>query len=155
MYLLPSIALLVGTVSALAFPGAEGFGQGAVGGSNGKVYVVSNLNDSGAGSLRDAVSQPDRIVVFQVGGLINIKERIVVSKRVSILGQTAPGDGITVYGNGWSFSNADDAIVRYIRIRMGKGGSSGKDAAGIAEGKNMIFDHVSVSWGRDETVRQA
>lgn len=89
--------------------------------------------------------------MFQVGGLIKIKERIVVSKRVSILGQTAPGDGITVYGNGWSFSNADDAIVRYIRIRMGKGGTSGKDAAGIAEGKNMIFDHISVSWGRDET----
>jgi hypothetical protein len=134
----------------LAFPGAEGFGKDALGGRNGKVYVVSNLDDSGAGSLRDAVSQPDRIVVFQVGGLIKIKERIVVSKRISILGQTAPGDGITVYGNGWSFSNADDAVVRYIRIRMGKGGSSGKDAAGIAEGKNMIFDHISVSWGRDE-----
>lgn len=97
------------------------------------------------------MSQPDRIVVFKIGGLIKIKERIVVSKRVSILGQTAPGEGITVYGNGWSFSNADDAIVRYIRIRMGKGGSSGKDAAGIAEGKNMIFDHISVAWGRDET----
>ena len=151
MHLFSYLPLLVGTVSALAFPGAEGFGKDAIGGRNGKVYVVSNLNDSGTGSLRDAVSQPDRIVVFQVGGLIKIKERIVVSKRVSILGQTAPGDGITVYGNGWSFSNADDAIVRYIRIRMGKGGSSGKDAAGIAEGKNMIFDHISVSWGRDET----
>ncbi|KAJ4346157.1 hypothetical protein N0V95_005660 [Ascochyta clinopodiicola] len=151
MQLLSCLPLLISTASALAFPGAEGFGKDAVGGRNGKVYVVSNLNDSGAGSLRDAVSQPDRIVVFQTGGLIKIKERIVVSKRVSILGQTAPGDGITVYGNGWSFSNADDAIVRYIRIRMGKGGSSGKDAAGIAEGKNMIFDHISVSWGRDET----
>ncbi|KAJ4370861.1 hypothetical protein N0V86_008554 [Didymella sp. IMI 355093] len=151
MHLLSCLPLLASTVSALAFPGAEGFGKYAIGGRNGKVYVVSNLNDSGAGSLRDAVSQPDRIVVFQVGGLIKIKERIVVSKRVSILGQTAPGDGITVYGNGWSFSNADDAIIRYIRIRMGKGGTSGKDAAGIAEGKNMIFDHISVAWGRDET----
>jgi|SRR5690242_19744036 len=151
MHLLSYLPLLASTVSALAFPGAEGFGKDAIGGRNGKVYVVSNLNDSGAGSLRDAVSQTDRIVVFQVGGLIKIKERIVLSKRVSILGQTAPGDGITVYGNGWSFSNADDAIVRYIRIRMGKGGTSGKDAAGIAEGKNMIFDHLSVSWGRDET----
>ncbi|KAF3037673.1 hypothetical protein E8E12_007282 [Didymella heteroderae] len=147
LYYLP---LLASTASALAFPGAEGFGKDAIGGRNGKVYVVSNLNDSGAGSLRDAVSQPERIVVFQVGGLIKIKERIVVSKRVSILGQTAPGEGITVYGNGWSFSNADDAIVRYIRIRMGKGGTSGKDAATIAEGNNMIFDHISVSFGRDE-----
>jgi hypothetical protein len=152
MHFFALLPLLVSnTVSALAFPGAEGFGRNAIGGSNGKVYVVSNLNDSGAGSLRDAVSQPDRTIVFSVGGLINIKDRIVVSKRISILGQTAPGDGITVYGNGWSFSNADDAIVRYIRIRMGKGGASGKDAITIAEGSNMIFDHVSVSWGRDET----
>lgn len=151
MHFFSYLPLLASTVSALAFPGAEGFGKDAIGGRNGKVYVVTNLNDTGAGSLRDAVSQPDRVVVFQVGGLIKIKERIVVSKRVSILGQTAPGEGITVYGIGWSFSNADDAIVRYIRIRMGKGGTSGKDAAGIAEGKNMIFDHISVSWGRDET----
>ncbi|KAH7379589.1 pectate lyase-like protein [Pyrenochaeta sp. MPI-SDFR-AT-0127] len=151
MHILSYLPLLASTVSALAFPGAEGFGRNAIGGRNGKVYVVSNLNDSGAGSLRDAVSQPDRIVVFSVGGLIKISERLVVSKRISILGQTAPGDGITVYGNGWSFSNADDAIVRYIRIRMGKGGTSGKDGVTIAEGSNMIFDHISVSWGRDET----
>ncbi|KAF2847058.1 polysaccharide lyase family 1 protein [Plenodomus tracheiphilus IPT5] len=151
MLLLSYLPLLASTVSAIAFPGAEGFGRNAIGGRNGKVYVVNNLNDSGAGSLRDAVSQPDRIVVFSVGGLIKITDRIVVSKRISILGQTAPGDGITVYGNGWSFSNADDAIVRYIRIRMGKSGTSGKDGLGIAEGANMIFDHVSVSWGRDET----
>ncbi|KOC10746.1 hypothetical protein AFLA70_197g002140 [Aspergillus flavus AF70] len=149
--LISCLSLLHFTSALVAFPGAEGFGANAVGGRQGEVYVVSNLNDSGEGSLRDAVSQPGRIVVFSVGGVIEITDRIVVSKQVTILGQTAPGDGITVYGNGWSFSNADDAIVRYIRIRMGKGGSSGKDAMGIADGKNMIFDHVSVSWGRDET----
>jgi hypothetical protein len=151
MHFLGLLPLLTTSVSALAFSDAEGFGRNAIGGRNGKVYVVSNLADSGAGSLRDAVSQPDRIVVFSVGGLIKLKDRLSVSKRISILGQTAPGDGITVYGNGWSFSNADDAIVRYIRIRMGKGGASGKDGITIAEGANMIFDHVSVSWGRDET----
>ncbi|KAL2869662.1 polysaccharide lyase family 1 protein [Aspergillus lucknowensis] len=149
---LAALLALVGSSSALlAFPGAEGFGANAVGGRQGEVYVVTNLDDSGEGSLRDAVSATDRIVVFAVGGVINIEERLVVSKRVTILGQTAPGDGITVYGNGWSFSNADDAIVRYIRIRMGSGGDSGKDGITIAEGGNMIFDHVSVSWGRDET----
>ncbi|KAI8931304.1 hypothetical protein NX059_011646 [Plenodomus lindquistii] len=151
MHFLPYLPLLASTASALAFPGAEGFGRNAIGGRNGKVYIVNNLKDSGAGSLRDAVSQPDRIVVFSVGGLIKITDRLIVSKRISILGQTAPGEGITVYGNGWSFSNADDAIVRYIRIRMGKIGASGKDGITIAEGSNMIFDHVSVSWGRDET----
>ncbi|KAK2759777.1 hypothetical protein FQN54_002511 [Arachnomyces sp. PD_36] len=147
-----SLAALAPSVNALAaFPGAEGFGANAIGGRRGEVYVVSNLEDSGEGSLRDAVSAEDRIVVFAVGGLIEIEERMVVSKRVTILGQTAPGDGITVYGNGWSFSNADDSIARYIRIRMGQVGDDGKDGITIAEGSNMIFDHVSVSWGRDET----
>ncbi|KAI8672948.1 putative pectate lyase C [Fusarium sp. Ph1] len=135
-----------------AFPGAEGFGKDAVGGRNGgEVYKVTNLNDSGEGSLRDAVSKPNRIVVFDVGGIIKITGRMVVSKNVYIAGQTAPGGGIVVYGNGWSFSNANDAIVRYITIRMGRGGTSGKDAITIADGKNMIFDHISASWGRDET----
>jgi hypothetical protein len=115
--LLVSLAAFSQAVTALvAFPGAEGFGAEAIGGRKGQVYVVTNLNDSGTGSLRDAVSATDRIVVFAVGGVIKISDRIVVSKRVTILGQTAPGDGITVYGNGWSFSNADDAIVRYIRM---------------------------------------
>ncbi|CAG7560666.1 unnamed protein product [Fusarium equiseti] len=135
----------------LAFPGAEGFGRNAVGGREGKVYKVTNLNDKGEGSLRDAVSQPNRIVVFDVGGIIKISERIVVSKNIYIAGQSAPGGGIVVYGNGWSLSNANDSIVRYITIRMGRGGTSGKDAIGIADGKNIILDHVSVSWGRDET----
>ncbi|GJC99046.1 pectate lyase C [Colletotrichum higginsianum] len=134
-----------------AFPGAEGFGRNAIGGRTGKVYKVTNLNDSGTGSLRDAVSQPNRIVVFDVGGVIKIDARIVVSKNIYIAGQTAPGGGITVYGNGFSWSNANEAIVRHIRIRMGKPGDSGKDAITIADGKNLIFDHVSVSWGRDET----
>lgn len=74
-----------------------------------------------------------------------------MSPNIYIAGQTAPGGGVTVYGNGMSWSNADDSIVRYLRLRMGVGGDSGKDALGIADGKNMIFDHVSVSWGRDET----
>jgi hypothetical protein len=113
--LLPTLLSLLPTAHALlAFPGASGFGRNAIGGRHGTVYTVTNLNDTGTGSLRDAVSKPDRIVVFAVGGLITIKERMVVSKRVSILGQTAPGDsgGVTVYGNGWSFSDADDAVVR-------------------------------------------
>uniref|UniRef100_L2FBN5 Pectate lyase n=1 Tax=Colletotrichum fructicola (strain Nara gc5) TaxID=1213859 RepID=L2FBN5_COLFN len=73
------------------------------------------------------------------------------ARRRPAAAQRAPGGGITVYGNGFSWSNANNAIVRYIRIRMGKGGDSGKDAITIADGNNMIFDHVSVSWGRDET----
>ncbi|BCD98628.1 hypothetical protein MARGE09_P2829 [Marinagarivorans cellulosilyticus] len=133
----------------LAFPGAQGFGRFAVGGRGGEVVHVTNLNDSGPGSLRDAISQPNRIVVFDVGGVINIKERLVFKHNQTIAGQTAPGDGISIYGNGTSFSGASNTIVRYIRFRMGKVGSSGKDTVSIAHGNNIIFDHVSLSWGRD------
>ncbi|PBK96980.1 pectin lyase-like protein [Armillaria gallica] len=146
------LALIVTSVYSIpAFPGAEGFGAQATGGRGGNVYVVTSLNDSGEGSLRDAVSKSNRIVVFAVGGLITIDDRIVVSSHVTIAGQTAPGEGITVYGNGISYSSASNTITRYIRFRMGTSGDSGKDAITIANGENMVFDHVSVSWGRDET----
>src|SRR5215467_5818809 len=134
-----------------AFPGALGFGANARGGRGGSVYIVTNLNDSGPGSFRDAVSQPNRYVVFAVGGVIRINSRIQVAPNLTIAGQTAPGEGITIYGNGLSFSNANNTITRYLRVRMGVVGDSGADAVTIAEGDNMIFDYVSVSWGRDET----
>lgn len=136
--------------SLLAFPGAEGFGRFSTGGRGGEIYHVTNLNDSGTGSLRDAVSKPNRIVVFDVSGIINLKSRLVFKNNLTILGQTAPGEGVQVYGNGVSFSNANNIIVRYLRVRMGVSGDSGKDAAGVAEGHDMIFDHMSVLWGRDE-----
>ena len=146
-------ASLAQTVSAqqLAFPDAKGWGRFATGGRNGSVYHVTNLNDSGTGSLRDAVSQPNRIVVFDVSGVIKISSRITFAKNLYVAGQTAPGEGVIVYGDGVSFSGADNIIVRYMKFRMGKGGSSGKDAAGIANGTNMIFDHCSIAWGLDET----
>ena len=134
-----------------AFPGAEGFGKYASGGRLGSVYHVTNLNDSGEGSFRDAVSKPRRIIVFDVGGVIKIDKPLSFSENLTIAGQTAPGDGITVYGNSISFSNANNLICRYIRFRMGEIGRKGGDAVSIATGHTMIFDHVSVSWGRDET----
>lgn len=136
-----------------AFPGAQGFGANASGprGAKAEVYAVTNLEDSGPGSFRDAVSAPDRYVVFRVGGIIRIKTRVVVKPRVYIAGQTAPGEGVTIYGNGVSYSNANNSITRHIRYRMGVNGDKGKDCVGIAEGENMMFDHVSASWGRDET----
>lgn len=147
--------LLCGSLSVsaqqLAFPGAQGWGRFATGGRTGTVYHVTNLNDSGTGSLRDAVSQPNRIVVFDVAGVIRINTRIVFARNLYVAGQTAPGEGITVYGNGVSFSGATNTIVRYMRFRMGKVGDSGKDCAGIANGTDMIFDHCSFSWGLDET----
>ena len=84
----------------LAFPGAEGWGRFATGGRSGSVYHVTNLNDSGSGSLRDAVSKPNRIVVFDVAGVIKIESRLIFANNLYVAGQTAPGEGITVYGNG-------------------------------------------------------
>jgi hypothetical protein len=136
----------------LAFPGAEGFGRFAAGGRGGTVYHVTNLKDDGPGSFRDAVSQPNRIVVFDVGGVIRISTRIVIQRNITIAGQTAPGDGITIYGNGIALNdNSGNSIIRYIRFRMGAGGDITKDAVGISDGQNYMFDHVSVSWGRDGT----
>ena len=134
----------------LAFPGAQGWGRFATGGRKGSVYHVTNLHDSGSGSLRDAVSQPNRIVVFDVAGVIYLNSRLVFSKNLYVAGQTAPGEGVTVYGDGVSFSGADNLIVRYMRFRMGAVGSKDKDCAGISNGQNMIFDHCSFAWGQDE-----
>ncbi len=139
----------------LAFPGADGFGRyapGARGAASQEVYVVSNLNDSGPGSFREAVSQPGRFVVFSVGGIIRLNSPVVVSPNTTIAGQTAPGDGVVIYGRRVSFSGADNTIARYLRIRLGNNAGAGRneDASGIANGANMIFDHMSFSWGLDE-----
>ncbi len=137
----------------LSFPCAEGFGRMTSGGRGGQVYHVTHLDDSGVGSFRDAVSQSNRIVVFDVGGVIHIDARIVVHENIYVAGQTAPGGGITIYGNGIAFNgDSGNDIIRYIRIRMGKNGDSGKDAVAISEGQNYMFDHVSISWGRDGTL---
>ncbi len=139
------------TGPTLAFPGAQGFGRLATGGREGTVVHVTNLNDSGSGSLRDAISQPNRIVVFDVSGVIKLDTRLVFKSNQTIAGQTAPGKGISIYSNGVSFSGASNTIVRYVRFRMGKIGDSEKDTVAIANGHDIIFDNVSLSWGRDGT----
>lgn len=154
LFLLVNVLSVSLQAQQLAFPGAEGFGRYAAGAravANPQVYHVTNLDDSGPGSLRDAISQPGRYVVFDVCGEIKLKSRLVFSGNSYIAGHTAPGDGIIIHGNGVSFSGANNLIVRYLRIYMGKDkGTSGKDAAGIANGQNMIFDHMSIAWGLDE-----
>ncbi|QDH80543.1 T9SS type A sorting domain-containing protein [Echinicola soli] len=153
MVLLCSGGLILSSkAQTIAFPGAEGAGRMAEGGRYGEVYIVNNLNDSGPGSFRDAVSEPNRIVVFEVGGIIHLSSRIIVSNNITIAGQTAPGDGVVIYGDGITFTQASNTIVRYLRVRMGRYGTSGADAMTMTDdAKNLIFDHVSASWGRDET----
>jgi pectate lyase len=136
-----------------AFPSAEGFGAMVTGGRGGTVVHVTNLNDTGAGSLRDALSAGNRIVVFDVGGLINIASQLVVKgDNVTVAGQTAPGPGITIYGDGSSASNRKNVILRFLRFRQGYDSASGTKALNVTDGSNMIFDHLSVQWGRWDTI---
>jgi len=136
----------------LAFPEATGFGRyttGARGAANPQIYLVTNLNDSGAGSFRDAVSQPGRFVIFKVGGIVNLQSVVAVAANTTIAGQTAPGEGILFLGPRVSFTGANNTIARYMRIRYG-GTSQNQDASGIANGANIILDHMTFTWGTDE-----
>ena len=136
------------TNQTLAFSGAEGFGQFASGGKGGEFFHVTTLDDSGAGSFRDAVSKPNRTVVFDVGGIIRLKSNVAVSSDISLLGQTAPGDGVMLYGRSVSFSGQKNVIVRYLRFREGIAGDKGKCSVNLSKGSDMIFDHCSIQWGR-------
>ncbi|WP_395703155.1 GDSL-type esterase/lipase family protein [Aquabacterium sp.] len=139
--------------SPLAFPGAEGAGRFALGGRGGRVIAVTNLNDSGPGSLRAAVeADGPRTVVFHVSGTIALKTELRVRHgRLTIAGQTAPGDGITLRDQTLTIA-ADDVIVRYIRSRLGDVLKVDEDAMGVVAGRRVIIDHVSTSWSTDETL---
>src|SRR5262245_34542946 len=108
-----------------AFPTAEGFGALATGGRDGEIHHVTQLDDAGPGSFRDAVSKPGRIVIFDVGGVIRLKSNVPVSSNITIAGQSAPGDGIALYGRSVSFSGSSNVIVRFVRFRQGIGGDRG------------------------------
>ncbi|HSN61357.1 MAG TPA: hypothetical protein VLR49_10505, partial [Ferruginibacter sp.] len=103
----------------VAFPGAEGFGKYTTGGRGGKVFVVSNLNDTGPGSFREAAeNKVSRIIVFAVSGTIHLETKLTIKGNVTIAGQTAPGDGICIADQPVGLGG-DNIIVRYLRIRMG------------------------------------
>src|ERR1017187_1742444 len=132
-----SFATSVGAQTNLAFSGAEGFGQFASGGRGGETVHVTTLDDAGAGSFRDAVSKPNRIVVFDVGGIIRLKSNVAVSSRITLAGQTAPGDGIMLYGRSVSFSGQSNVVVRYLRFREGIAGDKGKCSVNLSNGGDM------------------
>ena len=143
---------------AIAFPGAEGFGKYTTGGREGKIFIVSNLNDKGNGSFREAAEAKEkRIIVFSISGTIHLETKLSIKGDVTIAGQTAPGDGICLADQSVGLGG-DNIIIRYMHFRMGdkyqKGGmvdgNGGDDAFGGTRRKNIIIDHCSASWSTDE-----
>ena len=140
--------------NVISFPGAEGFGRNTSGGRGGRVYFVTKLSDDGSeGTLRYALNQKGpRYIIFQTGGTIYLESPLKIHEgNVTIAGQTAPGDGITV-ANYETFVAADNVMIRYMRFRMGDLKNYEGDALGARFIKNLIVDHCSMSWSTDETV---
>jgi hypothetical protein len=155
----PLVLWLVSVCSAaepLAFPTAEGYGRFAQGGRGGRVLHVTNLNDSGPGSLRDAVEQSGpRTVVFDVSGLITLESRLIIrstNSNLTIAGQTAPGNGICLRKYNLGMLGATNVIIRYLRVRPGNLSGMTLDGMGMASSDHCIIDHCSISWTLDEAI---
>jgi hypothetical protein len=148
----------------LAFPGAEGFGKYSQGGRGGIVIYVTNLDDSGPGSLRDALTSSaykgkKRTIVFSVSGNIELKSVIEIKydSYITIAGQTAPGDGICIKNFPIKVGDSHDIIIRYIRFRIGDEQDCGTgcdeiDALSFRKCYNIIVDHCSLSWSIDDVL---
>ena len=152
--ILTSMAAALVSAAALAqtpaFPGAEGHGRYVTGGRGGKVVHVTNLNDSGTGSFREAVKSGNRIIVFDVAGVIALKSDLKFADNITILGQTAPSPGITL--RYYTVQPGNNNIIRFLRIRRGeeKNINDGADATWQRNKTGIIFDHCSFSWSIDE-----
>jgi hypothetical protein len=149
-------ATAVAATNALpAFPTAEGYGRFAAGGRGGRILIVTNLADSGPGTLREAVEQSGpRTIVFNVSGLITLESRLIIRKTnsdLTITGQTAPGKGICIRKYNMGMLGATNVIVRYLRVRPGNLSGMTLDGMGMASSDHCIIDHCSISWTLDES----
>ena len=137
-----------------AFPGAAGYGASASGGRGFRVIHVTNLNDSGYGSFREAVSKPNAIVVFDVNGIVELKSNLEIANNITVAGQTAPGDGIMFYGAKVSIPG-NNVILRYLRLRGGIAESPHASSLNISDAHQIIVDHASIQWGRWDDIQAA
>jgi hypothetical protein len=149
----------VETTFLAVFPGAEGFGSRTHAGRGGKIIRVVNWNDSGPGSFRAAVETAGpRIVVFEVGGTIELRSNIVLKKPyITIAGQTAPSPGIQIKGAGISIET-HDVLLQHIFLRVGDEISgpnpNSRDNLQVvgSNAYNVVIDHVSAQWATDENM---
>lgn|GEM_PF-913032 len=137
-----------------AFPGAEGFGYAATGGRGGEVYHVTSRELTGPGTFHDALTTAGdvpRTIVFEISGDVTVPQIVVRDKKgITIAGQTAPGDGVTIKGNTVRFIDSSDIVIRNMRFRLGSGSTD--DAMYIEDSQNVIVDHSSFSWAGDEVL---
>ena len=117
-------------------------------GAGGNVYHVTNLNDSGAGSFRDAVGTAGRTVVFDVGGYITLSTEAAVKSNITIAGQTAPGGGIAIRGAEVTFGSQSNIICRFVRFRPGGDSNNTDNGLSLYQAKNVIVDHVSIEFAK-------
>jgi hypothetical protein len=144
---------LATAASPVAFPGALGFGNMATGGRTGSVYHVTNLNDAGTGSLRDAVSKSNRIIVFDVGGYISLASALSLSGNLTIAGQTAPGQGIGIKSGKISLGAHTNIILRNLRMRAGSETATTSDVGlNLLNARNVIVDHCSIEFAPYDNV---
>ena len=151
----PSSAFQV-TNGLIAFPGAEGAGAFTVGGRGGDVYYVTSLGDANtAGTLRYGINNAPstgRTILFKVSGNIVLSSTLTINKpKITIAGQTAPGDGICFQNYSFNIA-ANEIIVRHLRTRLGTNALQEGDGMWINSGTNIIVDHLSASWSVDETL---
>jgi hypothetical protein len=140
----------------LAFPGAQGHGAFAKGGRGGRVAHVTSLSDDGPGSLRAALAEPGpKTILFDVGGIIDLQNTLVVPSETTIAGQTAPGDGVCLRGASVAIQG-EDVVIRFVCSRPGNAAGTDdlddRDAFKILNARNVILDHVSAGWSVDEAV---